>query len=181
MEEQIKPLPEAMEKFILQWGDLGGQWGVNRSVSQIHAYLYLLDKPVTAEDIAKTLDMARSNVSNSIKELLSWNLIYRVPIKGDRRDHFLAEGDVWEIAMRISEGRKTRELDPALSTLKECIEEARSDKGVDDVALARLQAMHDFTQNINNWYDQVHKMSPGTRDKLMKMGAKVLSFIPGLK
>src|ERR1700686_3948149 len=96
-----KTLPAAVERFILHWGDLGGQWGVNRSVSQIHALLYLSDHAQTADEIAETLGMARSNVSSSIKELLAWSLIRRVPILGDRRDHFEADTDIWELVLRI--------------------------------------------------------------------------------
>src|SRR5215216_4021415 len=99
-----KKLPAVVERFILHWGDMGDEWGVNRSVSQIHGLLYLAEAPMTAEDIAETLGMARSNVSNSIKELLAWNLIRRVPILGDRRDHFEAETDIWEVAARIAAG-----------------------------------------------------------------------------
>src|ERR1700688_3877585 len=101
-----KKLPAAVERFILHWGDMGDEWGVNRSVSQIHGLLYLAEEPMTAEDIADTLGMARSNVSNSLKELQSWNLIRRVPILGDRRDHFEAETDIWEVAARSPAGRK---------------------------------------------------------------------------
>src|SRR5215468_8612216 len=97
-------LPPALERFILHWGDMGSQWGVNRSVSQIQALLYLSERPLTAEEIAETLGLARSNVSNSIKELLSWNLIRRVPVRGDRREHFEAEADVWEMFSRIASG-----------------------------------------------------------------------------
>src|SRR3954447_22814064 len=99
-------LPPAVERFILHWGDLGGQWGVNRSVAQIHALLYLSDQPLTAEEIAETLGMARSNVSNSLKELAGWKLVRRVPVFGDRRDHYEAETDLWEMVTRIAQGRK---------------------------------------------------------------------------
>ncbi|MEN0002021.1 MAG: MarR family transcriptional regulator, partial [Pseudomonadota bacterium] len=101
-------IPEPLQDFILQWGDMGAQWGVNRSVAQIHAFLYLSKKPLTAEEIAETLGMARSNVSNSLKELLVWKLIKRVPIARDRRDHFVAETDVWTMVTRITAGRKER-------------------------------------------------------------------------
>src|SRR5712691_10712827 len=117
----------AVERFVLHWGDMGGQWGVNRSVSQIHALLYLSERPRTAEEIADQLGLARSNVSNSIRELMAWNLIRRVPVKGDRRDHFEAETDLWEIAMRIAAVRKERELDPAVDALKACVAEADRD------------------------------------------------------
>src|SRR2546423_119231 len=114
---------------------MGSEWGVNRSVSQIHALLYLSERPLTAEEIAEPLGaeetaeplgLARSNVSTSIKELLAWNLIRRVPIRGDRRDHFEAETDLWEIVTRIAAGRKERELDPAVSALQACVQQAES-------------------------------------------------------
>ena len=107
---------------------MGGKWGVNRSVAQIHALLYVSERPLTAEDIAERLGLARSNVSNSIKELQAWNLIRRVPIKGDRREHFEAEADPWEIFARIAAGRKEREIDPAIAALRTCRAEAESDR-----------------------------------------------------
>src|SRR3954469_19777696 len=125
--EKPANLPGAVERFILHWGDMGSQWGVNRSVSQIHALLYLSERPLTAEDIAARLGLARSNVSTSIRELMSWNLIRRVPVKGDRREHFEAESDLWEIAMRIAAVRKERELDPAVAALRTCVAEAGED------------------------------------------------------
>src|SRR6201994_2128696 len=105
-----KNLPAAVERFILHWGDMGDEWGVNRSVSQIHGLLYLAEAPMTAEDIAERLGIARSHVHNSVKEFLAWNLIRRVAIPGRPRDHFEAETDVWEVAARIAAGRKEREI-----------------------------------------------------------------------
>ena len=111
IDEQVPVrLPPAAERFVLHWGDMGGQWGVNRSVAQIHAVLFLSERPLTADDIAAALGMARSNVSNSLKELLAWNLIRRVPIKGDRREHFAAETDIWEMFLRIAARRKDKPL-----------------------------------------------------------------------
>src|ERR1700755_1655096 len=115
-----KKLPPAIQRFILHWGDMGDEWGVNRSVSQIHGLLYLAEAPMTAEDIADTLGMARSNVSNSIKELLSWGLIRRVPILGDRRDHFEAETDIWEVAGGVGAGRKEAGDRPAGAPPRHC-------------------------------------------------------------
>ncbi|MGY6246049.1 GbsR/MarR family transcriptional regulator [Bosea thiooxidans] len=174
-------LPPPLETFVLQWGDLGGQWGVNRSISQIHALLYLAEKPLTAEDIAETLSMARSNVSNSLKELLAWNLIRRVPMRQDRRDHYEAETDVWEIAARITAGRKQREIDPALAALRGCIAAADDDPEVSPVARQRLHAMLDFTAALDRWYGQMLSIPPGKRDMLLKLGAKIASFLPGGK
>jgi DNA-binding transcriptional regulator GbsR (MarR family) len=174
-------LPEAVEDFILHWGDLGGQWSVNRSVSQIHALLYVSEQPLTAEDIAETLGLARSNVSNSIKELMNWNLIRRAPIKGDRRDHFEAETDVWEIATRIAAGRKQREIDPALVALQACAAKADLDPKVSATVRKRLKAMHEFTQSVDRWYGQMLGLSRGKRELLIKLGSKIASFIPGGK
>src|SRR5690242_4093323 len=125
--DRPKILPAPVERFVLHWGDMGSEWGVNRSVSQIHALLYLSERPLTADEIAERLELARSNVSTSIKELLAWNLIRRVPVRGDRRDHFEAETDLWEIVTRIAAGRKERELDPAVAALQACMRDAESD------------------------------------------------------
>ena len=171
-------LPEALQRFILHWGDMGGQWGVNRSVSQIHALLYLSEKPLTAEDVADTLGLARSNVSNSIKELQSWGLVRRVHIMGDRRDFFEAETDVWTIAAKIVAGRKEREVDPALAALSACVEAAHEDRKVHPVALARLKDMLIFTQTAAGWYDQMAKVPRPKLAMLMRLGAKVVSILP---
>jgi DNA-binding transcriptional regulator GbsR (MarR family) len=172
-------LPEALEQFVLSWGDLGGQWSVNRSVGQIHALLYVAEAPKTAEDIAETLGLARSNVSNSIKELLAWNLIRRVPQMGDRRDHFEAETDVWEIAARIAAGRKAREIDPALVALRACAESANHDPKVSPEIRKRIRAMHEFTQSVDRWYVQMTGLSRGKREMMLKLGAKLSALLPG--
>jgi DNA-binding transcriptional regulator GbsR (MarR family) len=174
-------LPPAVEDFILHWGDLGSQWSVNRSVSQIHALLYVSEEPLTAEDIAATLGLARSNVSNSIKELLNWNLIRRAPVRGDRRDHFEAETDVWEIATRIAAGRKQREIDPALVALEACAAKAEDDPRISATVKKRLKAMHDFTASVDRWYGQMLGLSRGKRELLIKLGSRIATFIPGGK
>jgi DNA-binding transcriptional regulator GbsR (MarR family) len=173
-----KKLPAAVERFILHWGDMGDQWGVNRSVSQIHGLLYLAEAPMTAEDIADTLGMARSNVSNSIKELLSWNLIRRVPILGDRRDHFEAETDIWEVAARIAAGRKEREIDPAIAALRACVADATNDPGISPVAGKRLKDMLAFTEQVERWYTQMLSVPRPRLAALMKLGEKIVSLLP---
>ncbi len=166
---------------MLHWGDMGGQWGVNRSVSQIHALLFVSERALTAEEIAETLGLARSNVSNSIKELIGWELIRRVPVKGDRREHFEAETDVWEMATRIARGRKAREVDPALVALRASIAEAEADPTVGRVALQRLRAMLAFTESVDVWYRQMLSVPKSRLATAMKLGAKVLTYIPGAK
>jgi len=159
---------------------MGSQWGVNRSVAQIQALLYLSEKPLTAEDIADTLALARSNVSNSLKELQGWGLVRRVPVLGDRRDHFEAETDVWVMAARIAEGRKQRELDPALRVLEACVAEAQ-DSRAHPVALARLKAMQEFTGTMLGWYAQMAALPRPTLMALIRLGARVVGFLPKAK
>ncbi len=110
-------LHPTVQEFVLRWGDLGGQWGVNRSVAQIQALLILSETALNAEEIAERLGMARSNVSNSVKELLVWKLIRRVPVLGDRRDYYEAETDMWQMANKVALGRKEREIDPMLAAI----------------------------------------------------------------
>ena len=176
-----KPLPSAVERFVLHWGDMGNQWGVNRSVSQIQAVLYLSDRPLTAEEIADRLGMARSNVSNSIRELLAWNLIRRVPIKGDRRDHYEAETDIWEIFLRIAQGRKEREIDPAIAVLKSCMADAENDPTVSRIAAARLKDMHTFVQMLDAWYGQMLSVPKSQLAAVVRLGTKIFRFLPSAK
>ena len=175
--EAVSPLPPAMTRFILHWGDLGNQWGVSRSVAQIHALLYLSEEPLNAERIAAQLGLARSNVSNSIKELINWQLIHRVPLMGDRRDHYSAETDIWEMVTRIAKGRKAREVDPAEAALKAATAEADADKQVSPVARARLHAMLDFVTTMSRWHDEMIRMPKSTLMTLIKMGSKVTRFL----
>ena len=171
-------LSPAVRRFVLQWGDMGGQWGVNRSVAQIHALLYLAERPLTAEDIAEALGIARSNVSNSIKELLGWKLIRRVPVMGDRRDHFEAETDIWEMVLRIAQGRKEREIDPAAQALRACMEEAETDPRISPAALGRLKEMLDFVETVSRWYEQMLGVPKSKLVPLIRMGSKVVNLLP---
>ena len=172
-----KNLAPAVDLFVLRWGDLGGQWGVSRSVAQIHALLYLSERPLTAEDIAEALGIARSNVSNSVKELLGWELVRRVPVKADRRDHFEAETDIWEMATRIARGRKKREIDPATEALRACVAQAQGDRQISPVAMERLTEMLEFVETVNRWYEQMLGIPRDRLVALIKMGSKVVNLI----
>ena len=174
---ETAPLPPALERFVLHWGDMGSQWGVNRSVAQIHALLYLSERPLTAEEVADTLGLARSNISNSLKELIGWKLIRRVPVLGDRRDHYEAETDLFEMVTRIAQGRKEREIDPAAAALRACMAEAEGDPKVSKVARERLAEMQKFVETLNRWYDQMLGVPPQKIMSLINMGAKVVNFL----
>ena len=175
--KQAGELPPAIARFILHWGDMGGQWGVNRSVAQIHALLYLAAKPMTAEDIAEQLGLARSNVSNSLKELIGWKLIRRAPQMGDRRDFYEAETDLWEMVTRIAAGRKEREIDPALAALELCVAEADGDTRLDPVAGKRLNEMLGFLRTLDGWYGQMLGVPAPKLMALIRMGARIVRFL----
>lgn len=172
------PLPRAVRQFVLHWGEMGGQWGVNRSVAQIQALLYLSDRPLNAEEISDKLGIARSNTSNSLKELLGWKLIRRVPVMGDRRDHFEAEADLWQILTRIAQGRKEREIDPAVDALKVVREEADADPRLSPVARQRIEEMHEFITTMDGWYQEMINIPPSRLMTLIRMGRQVLRFLP---
>ncbi|QUL38405.1 GbsR/MarR family transcriptional regulator [Erythrobacter sp. JK5] len=174
VESELSP---SVARFVLHWGDLGGQWGVNRSVAQIHALLFIADDPLTAEEIAEKLGMARSNVSNSIKELLGWRLIHRVPVMGDRRDHFTAESDIWEMATRIAQGRKAREIDPAEEALRLCNAEAEHDPHLSPQAKEKLAAMLDFVTTMSRWHDEMLKVPKPALTALIRMGSGITRLI----
>ena len=169
-------LPEAVEAFVLRWGDLGGQWGVNRSVAQIQALLFLSDRPLTAEDIAEKLGMARSNVSNSLRELLNWKLVMRVPVLGDRRDHYVAETDLWQMASKVAQGRKEREIDPMVGAIRAAMEHA-DDPRISPAVRARLNAMHEFVNTVEGWYNQMLHVPPSQIMTLIRLGSKVVGLL----
>lgn len=175
--DESQKLAPAVQRFVLHWGDMGNQWGVNRSVAQIHALLYLSEHPRTAEEIAETLGIARSNVSTSLKELIGWKLVRRVPMMGDRRDHFEAETDLMEMVTRIAQGRKEREIDPAAAALRACMAEAKGDPKISQVAKQRLAEMQGFVETLNRWYDQMLGVPPAKIMALIRMGARVVNFL----
>lgn len=177
MLEKLDQMPPALREFILHWGDLGGQWGVNRSVAQIHALLLVSDHPLNAEEIAEALGLARSNVSNSIKELLTWNLVRRAPVAGDRRDHFEAESDIWEMVSRIVAMRKARELDPAAAVLDACLTDAKEDPNANAAAVKRLSDLQELIALLNGWYDQMNKVPKSRIAPLLKLGARAVDLL----
>jgi DNA-binding transcriptional regulator GbsR (MarR family) len=170
-------LTPVMEKFVLFWGEMGTRWGVNRSVAQIHALLYLSEKPMTADQIQETLGIARSNISNSLKELQSWNLAVLTHQLGERKDHFTANKEPWEMVKTIAEGRKTREIDPALTMLRGCAEDLENDQDTPLHSRNQILAMQDFLDEAVSWYDQMRSVPTPTLMKLMRMGSKIVALV----
>ncbi|MEE8530649.1 MAG: MarR family transcriptional regulator [Hyphomicrobium sp.] len=174
-----KRLPAAIERFVLHWGEMGAVWSVNRSVAQIHALLYVSDNPMTAEDIAEHLAMARSNVSTSLRELIGWGLIRRVHVMGDRRDYYEAEGDMFEMVRRIAMGRKAREIDPTLGILRACVADAKKDARVPASVRKRLSAMLEFTETVDKSFGEIMQLPAPTLLALLKMGGAVARLAVG--
>lgn len=161
------------QKFILHWGEMGTRWGINRTVAQIHALLYLSPEPLNAEGIAETLSVARSNVSTSLKELTNWGIIKVVHVLGDRRDHFESMKDVWEMFRVVLEERKRREIDPTLALLRECMAETKKPNAEERHARERIGEMLEFFETMTAWYDQMRRLPMQTAVKFVKMGGKI--------
>ncbi len=171
-------LSATSQKFVLHWGEMGARWGVNRTVAQIHALLYLSGKPLPADEIAETLSVARSNVSNSLRELQAWNLVRMVHVLGDRRDHFETSTDIWELTRTIVRERKERELTPTLQVLNELLQspELMVD-GVDRAA--RIKEMLAMVESLSAWSDEMLRLDTETLTKVLKLGAKIQKLIRG--
>ena len=171
-------LTPLMERYVLHWGEMGTRWGVNRTVAQIHALLYLAPKPLPADEIAETLGVARSNVSTSLKELQAWGLVTIAHVLGDRRDHFTTKGDTWTMLTTIVEERKRRELEPTLSLLRQCMLEAENDRETPPATKARIDEMLKFIATLTEWFDDVKALPRPTLVALMKMGARIAQLLP---
>ncbi len=176
--KSIMTLSEPEQSFILHWGEMGSRWGVNRSVAQIHALLYLAGKPITAEEIAETLSIARSNVSNSLRELQGWRLIETTSVLGDRRDHFIAIADGMEMAKRIVEGRRQREFLPTLSALEGMVKAAKADKATSRESANRMASTLALMEQADSWYREMNALSPKVQSGLLRMGARIAKLLP---
>ncbi len=173
----MSKLSSVQQKFILHWGEMGTRWGINRTVAQIHALLYMSPRPLPAEEIADTLAVARSNVSNSLKELQGWGIVKRIHVLGDSRDHFESMKDVWEMFRVVLDERKKREIDPTMRMLRECIVEAEKDKDTDEYTEQRLRDLHNFFDTTSAWYVQVRQWPTSAMVKFVKLGDKVLKVL----
>ena len=170
-------LTPTLHRCVLHWGEMASRWGVSRSVAQIHALLFLAPSPLTADEIATTLNVARSNVSVSIKELQSWDLVSVTHVLGDRRDYFQARKDIWEVLTMIMDGRKKREIDPTLLMLRECVAQSKEDNETPEQVKERIGVMLEFLEEVAGWYDQVRAMPRPTLLKLMRMGTRVAKIV----
>lgn len=170
-------LSTAKKRFILHWGEMGARWGINRTVAQIHALLHVSRVPLTAEEIAAMLSVARSNVSTSIRELQGWGLVRTVHEIGDRRQHFESIKDVWEMFRIIIDQRKRREIDPTIDLLRLCISELRDDNPEDAYTKERLQEIQEFFSDVDMLYTDVRQFPVPTLKSLVKARGAVRKLL----
>jgi DNA-binding transcriptional regulator GbsR (MarR family) len=171
-------LSATASRFVLHWGEMGSRWGVNRTVAQIHALLFISGRPMHADELTDTLEVARSNISNSLRELMSWNLIRLVHIAGDRRDHYETSRDVWELLRVIVRERQRREIDPTVSVLRDLLNSPDMAKEPADVKI-RMKETLELMQTLTAYSDEMLRLDSGTLTKVLKLGAKVRGFIRG--
>jgi DNA-binding transcriptional regulator GbsR (MarR family) len=170
-------LTPVAEKFILHWGEMGTRWGINRTVAQVHALLFISQEPLNAEEITSLLGVARSNVSNSLKELQGWGIVRIVHVMGDRRDHFESMKDVWELFRQVLDERKKREIDPTVSLLKDCVAEAQRAGAAEKYSSERLSELLVFFEKTTAWYEQIRRMPTAAVVKLVNLGEKVRKLL----
>lgn len=170
-------LTPVMQKFVLHWGEMGTRWGINRTVAQIHALLFLSPRPLNAEEIATTLGVARSNVSNSLKELHGWGIVRTVHVFGDRRDHFESLKDVFEMFQIVLDERRKREIDPTIAVLRECAAAARDAGKSEEMTGRRIGEMLEFFETMTSWYDQIRRLPGSALAKFVRMGSRIPKWL----
>jgi DNA-binding transcriptional regulator GbsR (MarR family) len=165
-------LPPLSREFVAHFGEMGSRWGINRTVGQIYALVFISARPLNADEIAEKLEFSRSNVSMGLKELQAWRLVRLKHLPGDRREYFEAPSDVWEIFRVLAEERRRREIEPTLSMLRMALLE-QPENEIDRHAQKRMQEMHALIDRLMTWFDDVQRLSPDTAMQLMNMGAAV--------
>ena len=168
----MNALSPLVRSFVGHFGEMGSRWGINRTVGQIYALIFVSPVALNADEIAERLEFSRSNVSMGLKELQAWRLVNLRHLPGDRREYFDAPAEAWEIFRTLAEERRRREIEPTLSMLRNALLEAPS-SDADRVALERMRGMHDLIELMTTWFDDVQRMDQQTLAKLMKMGSKV--------
>ena len=174
-----EPLPPLNRQFVAHFGEMGSKWGINRTVGQIYALIFLSERPLNADEIAEQLEFSRSNVSMGLKELQAWRLVRLRHQPSDRREYFEAPSDVWEIFRVLAEERRRREIEPTLSMLRNALLE-KPGSTAERHAQERMREMHDLIDRLMKWFDDVQRLSPETAIRLMSMGATVTKVL-GLK
>jgi DNA-binding transcriptional regulator GbsR (MarR family) len=168
----MSPMSPLVSAFVAHFGEMGSRWGINRTVGQIYALIYVSPEPLNADEIAEALEFSRSNVSMGLKELQSWRLVHLSHRAGDRREYFDAPGDAWEVFRTLAEERRRREIEPTLSMLRNALLESPA-TDEDRHAQSRMREMHDLIELLTTWFGDVQKLDAATLSQLMRMGAQV--------
>jgi DNA-binding transcriptional regulator GbsR (MarR family) len=169
-------LTPTAERFVLHWGEMGARWGVNRSVAQIHALLFLEGRPMHAEEIAETLAVARSNVSTSLRELQGWKLVRLVHLPGDRRDHFESSTDVWELTRTVVRERQAREITPTMAVLRELLADPAISREP-AAAKRRIKETLELLETLTAWGDEMLRLDTDTLTKVLRLGARIKKLL----
>lgn len=170
-------LNPVLEKLVLHWGEMGARWGISRTVAQIHALLYFSPKPLPADEIVEALGVARSHISNSLRELQAWGVVNVVHLMGDRREHFQCIKDVWQMFEILLDERKRREVDPTLKVLRETAAQVKTDVSVEAHTRERLAEMLEFFELTEGWFGEIRRLPLPARIKLVKLGSRVQSWL----
>jgi len=171
---QLSPVEQ---KFILHWGEMGTRWGINRTVAQVHALLFISQHPLSAEEIATTLSVARSNVSTSLRELQGWRIVKVAPVLGDRRQHFESIKDVWELFRIIIQERKKREVDPTIEVVRECLAEATEAGPSEAYGRQRLEELLEFITTMDALFTEFQHLPPKAAKSIAKLRGKIRKLL----
>ena len=169
-------LTSSVSRFVLHWGEMGARWGVNRSVAQIHALLYIAGRPMHADEIVETLEVARSNVSNSLRELQGWSLVRLVHLSGDRRDHYETSTHVWELMRTIVRERQKREISPTIDVLRQLLSGAAMRQEPVEVK-RRMEETLELLETLTAWGDEMLKLDTETLSQVLKLGARIKKLL----
>lgn len=172
----MSTLSPLVRSFVSHFGEMGSRWGINRTVGQIYALIFVSPQPLNADEMAERLEFSRSNVSMGLKELQAWRLVKLRHLPGDRREYFEAPTDAWEIFRTLAEERRRREIEPTLSMLRNALLETPA-TDEDRIAQERMKSMHDLIELMMNWFDDVQRLDAQTLSQLMRMGAKVQKLL----
>lgn len=170
-------LSSVQKKLVLHWGEMGARWGISRTVAQIHALLYFTPEPLAADEIVSALGVARSHVSNSLRELQTWGVVRIVHIMGDRREHFQSIKDVWQLFEILLDERKRREMDPTLKVLREAAAQLGDDATEDPHTKAKLKEMLQFFEMMDGWFGEIRRLPLEARVKLVKFGSRIRDWL----
>src|SRR5215469_1824367 len=170
-------LSRVEQKFILHWGEMGTRWGINRTVAQVHALLFLSPRPLSAEEIASTLSVARSNVSTSLRELQGWRIVRVAPILGGRRQHFESIKDIWELFRIIVQERKKREVDPTIQIVRECLTEAAAGGASEEYVRQRLNELLEFIATMDTLFSEFQRLPPSAARGIVKLRGKIRKLL----